>query len=71
MFGNINKAIQRIRVAGDFSEEQKSVLDKMQWVDNYKMTILKKRHKFTDRVDPQVSTEGMIIIVKKPIIGIA
>ena len=35
MFGKINKALQKIRVARDFLEEQKNVLDEMQQVDNY------------------------------------
>lgn len=71
MFGKINKALQKIRAAGDLPEEQKSVLDEIQRVDNYRWTIVNKRHTYTDGVQPCVSTEGMIIVVKKPILRIA
>ena len=58
-------------LAEDATDEQKRVLDELQHTEHQNWTVQAKRHLYTDGVNPRVSTEGLIVVAKKPLLRMA
>ena len=64
-------ALGKVELAEDAIDEQKRVLEELQHTEHQNWTIQAKRHLYTDGVNPRVSTEGLIVVVKKPLLQMA
>ena len=64
-------ALSKVELAEDATNVQKRVLEELQHTEHHNWTIHAKRHSYTDGVNPRVSTEGLIVVVKKPLLRMA
>ena len=73
LYVKIMKALKKLEMDDDVSREQKSVLSELQRHDTFGWTIMNKRHSYTNGQEnyQRISTDGLIIIVKKPYLRIA
>ena len=62
------KALNKEKLDEDATDEQKRVLEELQQTEHHNWTIQNKRHSYTDGVHDRLFTEGLIIVVKKPLL---
>ena len=67
----IVNALGKVELAEDVTDKQKRVLEELQHTEHHNWMIQAKRHSYTDGVNPRVSTEGLIVVVKKPLLRTA
>ena len=67
----IVNALSKVEPAEDATNKQKRVLEELQHTEHHNWTIQAKRHLYTDGVNSRVSTEGLIVVVKKPLLQMA
>ena len=67
-YKKIVNALGKVELAADATDEQKRVLEELQNTEHQNWTIQAKRHSYTDGAHPRVATEGLIIVVKKPLL---
>ena len=65
------KAMKKVTLEEDATNEHKRVLNELKQQDNFGWTIMSKRHTYTDGVHERISTEGLIIVVKKPFLQLS
>ena len=61
-------ALGKVTLAEEATNKQKRVLEELQQKEHHNWTIQSKRHSYTDGVTQRVSTEGLIVVVKKPLL---
>ena len=71
IYKKVMKSLNKLELDEDATNEHKRVLKELQQHDNYGLTIMNKRHTHTDGVHERISTEGLIIVVKKPFLQLA
>ena len=64
-------ALSKFELSEDATNEQKRVFDELQHTEHQNWTIQAKQHLYTDGVNERVSTEGLIVLVKKPLLQMA
>ena len=71
LYVKIEKVMEKLETDEAVTEEQQIILTKLLRYNNYRWTIMNKRHTFTDRNHPSVFIDGLIIVVKKPFLRMA
>ena len=71
IYNKVMKALNKVTLDEDTTNEHKRVLSELKQQDNFGWTIMSKRHTYTDGVHERISTEGLIIVVKKPFLQLA
>ena len=65
IYKKVLKALNKVKLNDDATNEQKRVLKELQRQNHYGWTRINKRHTYTDGVHERISTKGLIIVVKK------
>ena len=71
MWKKIVKALGKMILDEEATDEQKRVLEELQQKEHHNWTIQNKRHSYTDGVHERVSIEELIVVVKKPLLQVA
>ena len=71
IYNKVMKALNKVELDEDATDEQKIVLNELKRKDNYGWTIMSKRHNYTDGAHERILAEGLIIVLKKPLLRLA
>ena len=71
IYKKVAKALNKVKLDDDATNEQKRILTELQRQDHQDLAVLNKRHTYTNRVNAQISTEGLIKVFKKPFLRVS